>query len=330
MLRLRFDVQDLARTVFAPPFLLCELSGSIEALQRPASAFQKTWLTTHRRLPLRARALMSLVPAHGGVPEFLAPERDGTLDDLLELVTRTPAAQVAADMAMTRPPSSGADWIQDLTAGRAKAFITLREALRCWHEHVMAPVWPHVQPVVAAELSNRAWHWTTRGAEETLNTLHPQIRWNEGILEVGSPVDADIDLNGRGLRLVPSAVWARPVLALGWEQPSLTYPVPLRGRSRRGMSEDRRDSLDGLIGSTRSRVLRQLAAADHTTSGLASSLGISLASASAHAAALREAGLIATRREGRAVRHEVTPLGSLVASASSRASSAGSTGATQA
>lgn len=314
MIRLRFGVNDLARTVFAPPFLLCEVAGSIEAIQRPGSAFWSDWRTTRLHVPTKARTLLSLVPAHGGVPEFLAPEHDGSLDELLDLVGRTPAPRFAADLAETRHPGSRAAWVHDLAAGRSGAVTTLVQALRCWHDHVVAPMWSRLQPVVAAELSRRAWQWTVKGAEPTMNSLHPGIRWRDGILEVEADRDADIDLAGRGLRLVPSAIWSRPVLATGWAQPSLTYPVPRSGRATRSAIADTTDGLAALMGSTRARVLRRLAASDHTTSGLASALGVSLASASTHAAALRDAGLVNTHREGRTVRHELTRLGHLLVS----------------
>jgi DNA-binding transcriptional ArsR family regulator len=55
-------------------------------------------------------------------------------------------------------------------------------------------------------------------------------------------------------------------------------------------------------------VLRALAD-EHTTSGLARVLEISLASASTHAAVLRDAGLVTSRRQGQSVRHSLTSLG---------------------
>ncbi|NUR59528.1 MAG: helix-turn-helix transcriptional regulator [Catenulispora sp.] len=53
----------------------------------------------------------------------------------------------------------------------------------------------------------------------------------------------------------------------------------------------------------------QALAEERTTGKLAHDLGISPASASQHASALREAGLIVTRREGKAAWHECTALG---------------------
>ncbi len=90
MLRLRFEVNDLARTTFAPPFLLCEVAGSIEAVQRPASRFRQRCRSSNTRLPERARSLLGVVPAYAGVPEFLAPERAGQLDELLDVVQGPP------------------------------------------------------------------------------------------------------------------------------------------------------------------------------------------------------------------------------------------------
>jgi DNA-binding transcriptional ArsR family regulator len=46
------------------------------------------------------------------------------------------------------------------------------------------------------------------------------------------------------------------------------------------------------------------------TSELAARLGVTARAASAHASALREAGLLVTVREGRSVRHTLTGLGS--------------------
>ena len=68
------------------------------------------------------------------------------------------------------------------------------------------------------------------------------------------------------------------------------------------------DPLGTLLGRTRAHVLEALAE-QRTTGELARDLGISAASASQHATALREAGLVATRREGKAAWHECTALG---------------------
>ena len=177
----------------------------------------------------------------------------------------------------------------------------------------MAPLWPTIERVVAAELRSRAWQLATEGAEATLNTLHPRIRWRDGALEVHAPGDADIDLAGRGLVLMPS-VWTRPAVAIGWKQPTVIYPLRSSSWAQEDPGGDCHDGLAGVLGITRARVLRALVS-EHTTSELARALRISPASASTHAAALRRAGLVTTRREGKAVRHALTELGEAVVTA---------------
>jgi len=84
----------------------------------------------------------------------------------------------------------------------------------------------------------------------------------------------------------------------------LVYPA---NRDARPTHHER--SLAALLGRTRAAVLATLVTG-HTTTQLAQRVGISLASASEHAAVLREAGLVASRRTGGTMLHTLTPLGS--------------------
>ncbi|WP_225801542.1 helix-turn-helix domain-containing protein, partial [Streptomyces sp. NK15101] len=74
---------------------------------------------------------------------------------------------------------------------------------------------------------------------------------------------------------------------------------------------DGEGALVGVLGRTRAELLRDLTA-PRTTTELARRLGVSNATASAHAAALRAAGLLTTTRTGRSVHHAPTPLGELL------------------
>jgi DNA-binding transcriptional ArsR family regulator len=90
---------------------------------------------------------------------------------------------------------------------------------------------------------------------------------------------------------------------------ALLYPAQPNGQ--RADQDDGllgNDSLAALLGLTRAAVLRALRK-PHGTADLAYTVGISPASASEHAKVLRDAYLIETRREGRSVRHSLTPLG---------------------
>ncbi|MGC9544412.1 ArsR/SmtB family transcription factor [Streptomyces sp. UG1] len=91
------------------------------------------------------------------------------------------------------------------------------------------------------------------------------------MLEADYPVDKDIHLDGRGLLLIPSY-------------------------------------LARLLGHTRAAVLQALGG-DCTTSELARRAGVSISSASEHAAVLRGAGLVSSTRQRNAVHHSLTPVG---------------------
>jgi DNA-binding transcriptional ArsR family regulator len=315
MLQLRLGIEDLARTTFAAPTPYCELAVSAQVLQQPPSPFRRLWRANGVQVPPPARRLLELVPAYGNVPTFLAPEACGCLDEALDAVQSTPAALIRSELAELSPPSRLTPWIRDLAQGEVGALEELGWVMRIYHDHVMAPLWPTIQRVVAAELQSRAWQLATEGAETTLNTLHQRIRWRDGVLQVRAPGDADIDLAGRGLRLMPS-VWTRPAVAIGWKQPTLVYPLRASSWAWEDAGDDCDDRLAAVLGTTRARVLRALMS-DHTTTELARALRISPASASTHAAALRGAGMVTTRREGKAVRHGLTQLGHAVASAAS-------------
>ncbi|WP_067543171.1 ArsR/SmtB family transcription factor [Nocardia crassostreae] len=66
--------------------------------------------------------------------------------------------------------------------------------------------------------------------------------------------------------------------------------------------------LSALLGRTRAAVLEAIADGGSTTL-LAQRLGVSPATASEHAAVLREAGLVASIRVRNSVHHNLTPLG---------------------
>jgi len=308
MIRLRFCVDDLARTRFEAPYVLCELAGSVQSVQRPGSALRRK-VRESGALPRHARRLMELVPAEGEVPDFLVPEAEG-LDDALSALVETPRSRMLGDLARTRRAGGPGPLAHELLQGETGAVDELVVALRRWHDHVLAPYWENWQEAIGAEVSSRAWQLATQGAERTLNSLHPQICWHSGVLEVGGTGHAQIDLGGRGLTLVPSLVWTRPAMAMSWDRPALTYPLRRPPRGVPDPGSTRATRLAALLGATRSRVLVCLLDRDRTTGGLAAAVGISPASASTHASVLRDAGLVASRREGKAMRHALTELGS--------------------
>ena len=125
------------------------------------------------------------------------------------------------------------------------------------------------------------------------------------------PGTVEMELGGRGIALVPSVFVGRePSLHENPnhedETPRLILPAE-DARSARLWAPSRSRG-PALVGRNRAAVLQSIADGC-TTTELARRVGISLAAASQHASVLRGAGLIATRRQGSAVLHVLTPLG---------------------
>jgi DNA-binding transcriptional ArsR family regulator len=306
MIRLRLGVDDVARTRFAAPGPYCELSVSAQVIQQPGSPFRRLCAASGVRVPATASRLLELVPVHGNVPDFLAPEGASSLEEALDIVMSTPDQLLRNDMA-TLPRHTASSWMLDLADGGVSARKELASSFRDYHDHVLKRLWPAVEHFLESDLRFRAWQLATKGVAATLDGLHPGIRWRDGVVEVDGPLDADVALAGRGLQLMPS-LWTRPGFTVRWTQPTLVYPLGRFAWMAPTATTSHRDPLAAVLGTTRARVLRALAD-EHTTSGLARALGISLASASTHAAVLRDAGLVTSRRRGQSVRHTLTSLG---------------------
>jgi DNA-binding transcriptional ArsR family regulator len=306
MIRLRLGVDDVAGMRFAAPSPYCELSVSAQVIQQPTSSFRRLCAASGVRPPASASHFLELVPAHGNVPDFLAPEGANSLEEALYIVISTPDRLIRNDMA-TLPRPAASSWMLALADGCVSARKELASSLRDYHDQVLKLLWPAIEHVLETDLQFRAWQLATTGVAATVDGLHPGIRWRDGVVEVDGPLDANVDLAGRGLQLMPS-LWTRPGFTGRWTQPTLVYPLGRFAWMAPTATNSHRDPLAAVLGTTRARVLRALAEA-HTTSGLARVLGISLASASTHAAVLRDAGLVTSRRQGQSVRHTLTSLG---------------------
>ncbi|WP_427921654.1 ArsR/SmtB family transcription factor [Streptomyces sp. cg40] len=148
------------------------------------------------------------------------------------------------------------------------------------------------------------------GPAELLANLGPHTRWVPPVLHVRYPAeDRDLLLGGRGLLLVPSYFcWGAPVCLGDPTLPQVLVYSPHRETPDSPGLFSSTAPLNALLGRTRALMLRATASGA-TTGGLARAAGVSDAAASQHTAALRNAGLISSRRCGPRVVHTITPLG---------------------
>jgi DNA-binding transcriptional ArsR family regulator len=152
------------------------------------------------------------------------------------------------------------------------------------------------------------------GLRRVLEELHPRIVWTqEGVSCEGGNGGA-VEVDERGLVLMPSAfLW--PNVATIVDEPWLpTIIYPARGIDE--MWEARiapTDALARLLGRTRALVLANVDEPVSTTA-LAAIIGLSTAGTSGQLLALRDAGLVSTTRHGHEVRYIRTELGTAVLS----------------
>lgn len=321
MLRMHFTAGDIARTRVADgPDRFWE---SVLSLHRVWEKRPEPDLTGWRKHVIRnaqapLRLLLPLVPARGYFPDFLTPAAsaegfEAGLDALLSTPRHELRDQVGRLAASGSPPDG---WARSVAEGTAPALRRLGGALRDYQRIALCPSWQHVRARTERDRTWRARTQWSSGTDALLRTFGPGIRWCPPVLVADYPVDKDLHLDGRGLLLIPSYFCRRRPVALADPSlpPTLVYPVfpghPARSPAAGALltADAVGSHLARLIGHTRAAVLQALGS-DCSTSELARRAGVSVSSASEHAAVLRGAGLVSSTRQRNAVRHSLTPVG---------------------
>ncbi|WP_308222573.1 winged helix-turn-helix domain-containing protein [Kitasatospora sp. A2-31] len=318
MIELRFGVADLARTrfVISPLDHLMAASARLGVHQGSGSRSERWWRDVRRHVPHRAVRFLEVVNASPvGVPDFMVADLDAVrrqLTDELDALLSVPQQAVEEGVAMF---GSGPDVPAALARLREDGSRGLREVGDgAWalFRSCLAPDWPDIRRALEADIAARARTAARSGIGAMLGSLHRNAVWrDEGVLECTlGELEGSFELGGRGLELRPNYFVQRSIslLAEPDRQSLLLHPiaVPTAEPAARAPAAD---GLAAVLGPARARVLRAIAGGACSTTELARRLGVTPPSASAHAAALRTAGLIATRREGKQVRHTLTDVG---------------------
>lgn len=295
-----------------------ELCHAVRVLQRPEEQpLQWGWLRSVRAgVPREAFALLAvLIGERGYFPDFLTttptwdlgPEQeaarlrevpDGPMTvDLRKMVARSTGTRRQAILRM----------LDDLP--RARAMIA--EAwLEAWAA-LLAPVWTQLERILRADIAVRARRVTTEGLAGMVGGLHHSVEWHDDAVRVGLRLHSEaLDCRGSGIVLVPSVLGGLgcSVLTEPPAQPTLFYPA--QGVTERWATDATAlaDALGALLGPARAAILLG-AHAPRTTSQVAADVGLALSTASHHLTVLRDAGLVASRRDGARMLHLRTPLG---------------------
>lgn len=317
VIRIHFTADDLARVRFASrPSPLPETHAALMMLgtRHEELLFGRWRNRLLRSLPNTVQPLADLVP--NGVPPAFLDVLGDTPEDGLALIRSARPEFVRAEIERVYAGRTAPSWIRALHGGQDEAWRMFVRAERAAYESVLAPVWPLVQDLHRAEFARHALALAEQGLGATLAGLAPGSRLRDGVWEwplPGAQGVREIRLGGRGLILRPTFHWRQgPLVQDLPDRPvALAYPAGVGLPPVPDRDDTPDEPLAGVLGRTRLTMLRCLDEA-RTTTGLARRIGVSNATASAHASALRAAGLLTTTRTGRSVHHVRTPLAELL------------------
>jgi len=300
----------LAETVMAMSLLRCPM--------QPSGLYNKWRGQVKAKVTPQMAALANLIPVGSkGVDLCTLTGPAPTIEQGLKALMEMPRDHylVEAEYVAMNHKLPETAWAVADADGSAR--YELAQAARAAHRVLVAPYWRRIEACLHAEQVARSRVLALGGPDRLLASIQSElIRWQPPVLEVHMCGDLDIDLEGRGLTLVPSVfVGGFPTLHQNPNDetaaPVLVLPTADE-RVRHGhlwdSPKDRTVALAALVGRNRAAVLSAIADGG-TTTEVASRVGISLAAASQHASVLRSAGLIITRRQGSSVLHVLTPLG---------------------
>lgn len=307
MITLRFGADALAHLRFAISPLL-ETIRSVRVLDDPAAqALHRSWVVNARRLAssFDLDVLRALQPTDAYSPDFLHPPPLSPLAEFEEEVERmaaTPPEQVRYEIERSYAGRPRPQALEPFLDRPEQATRKLAALLSEYWQVTLAPHWPRIRVLLQGDVLYRGRQIADGGAEQLFGDLHPSVTWEREVLRVDKAAEGTLELDRRGLLLVPSVfVW--PVVSAlmdpAW-QPALVYPARGVGLLWEPSEVAAPEALAALLGTRRAAILLSLDQ-PRSTAELARLLDVPDSSVSQHLAVLREAGLLTSHRVGRVV-----------------------------
>ncbi|MFE6845329.1 ArsR/SmtB family transcription factor [Streptomyces sp. NPDC057686] len=323
MISFELGVEDLADTRFAlSP--LSETLFSLRVLRDPGlSAVHLPWRRSvlGRLDALDTDLLMSLVAQRLTLPDFLTPRPTAfspAFEEELAVVRAASPDLVRRDLSAAHAPDPLPAALRAAAATDDAAVLRLRDAIcelleRYW-ELALKPMWPQMRLLLEADMTYRARQLAMGGARLLFAGMHPNLRWQDGVLHIDKMIHTHrVTASGRGLLLVPSVFAHKPAPPVSPEEaPLLMYPS--RGVATMWAPAPTADAsaLVALLGAPRARLLGLLTEPLPTVE-IARRFRVTPSAVSQHLRVLHAAGLVSRARDGRQVLYRRSPLGDRLA-----------------
>jgi DNA-binding transcriptional ArsR family regulator len=298
-----------------------ETNAAVRTLADERSrAYHEPWhrVIRERVASLDLMPLLAVQPLRGSVPDFLTPPPTTArprLRDQLASVRATPPEQVARELERCRSTVKDAERrraLDSMLADPAAARDLLASRIHDAWQLLVAPFWVRIRTLLDRDIEQRSRTLARHGFRRALEELDPRIRWTARGLSCSDRSRRTVELDERGLVLMPSAyLW--PYVAAVTDEPWLpTIAYPARGIADLWRAPTAPpEAVAQLLGRTRALILAALDAPLSTTV-LAALLELSPAGASRHLLALRNAGLATAERHSHEMRYTRTALGTAV------------------
>ncbi|MGC4942627.1 ArsR family transcriptional regulator [Kribbella sp. DT2] len=314
MISFTLGVEDLADTRFAVSPSQ-ETVFSVWVLRDPGRyPLHLPWRRSvlRRISPADHRLLLALVGDSRALPDFLTPRPTTffrTFEEELAGVRETPARIVRRDLLATHAPGRLPDVLAEIDDAERLLELICDLLQRYW-DTILLPLWSRLKLVLEADITYRARQLATGGARALFADLHPNVRWDDGVLRIEKMIGQHhVGAGGRGLLLAPSVFAYKPVPPMDpSEAPMLAYPA--RGLATLWSTEPTTDAtaLAALIGAPRATLLGLLSEGP-PTSELARRLKVTPSAVSQHLKVLHASGLVTRTRDGRQVLYRRSGLG---------------------
>jgi DNA-binding transcriptional ArsR family regulator len=323
MIEARFDTEALTKVRFAisPMF---EVTRSAKALRDPSyAALHLPWVeqALPRVADLDLAPLFALQSAPDYNPDFINPPPSTPLvefEDELETMLATPDEQISSEVLYSYDGVPLPAVLEPFVTTPRKAIEELAELICEYWARAHAENWPRMRSLLEHDVLYRSRQIADGGTARLFCDLADGVSWSDGVLRIPGSCDGLLDVDDRGLLLVPSVfVWPK-VTALTLEpwQPTVVYPA--RGVGMLWSPDEAPsppDALERLVGRTRATLLNSLDS-PRTTTELAGELGLTAGAVSQHLTVLRDAGLVHGRRVARSVLYLRSAQGSALVKAS--------------
>jgi DNA-binding transcriptional ArsR family regulator len=320
VLRIHFTADDLARTRVAStlgPLAETLLAARLLHRGNQRDLFDGWRRQVQRHRPPQIGLLASLFGPTTPLDLFTITGRASCLEEGLDALLTAPRLQLRREVGFLASQRALPAAARSLGDGDHDTLLELGTTVRGLHHAALETAWTGMLAYLDAFGGGQARLLAAGGVERLLASVHPLARWRPPVLELLSTyTHGDDYLQGRGLVLIPSVFcWPGPIVLQSLADqaaPSLLLIPAVRDLADLAAAwapgDRRQRALVALLGRTRAAVLEAVADGC-TTTELARRVGVSLPSASQHAAVLRDTGLLVTRRAGTSVHHQLTGLG---------------------